>query len=146
MKYFQSIKTTCECKYDINWTIFDRPGYSLTTKKGLIQGKIKKYYGLNTELFSGLFEGTLGAGTAIVSVSPGTGSIHANVLFKGIAKEGQKNVNLVIKFHTTHGGETRSVEESVVLDLVGPVSLLVEIISINEHKTCLVAFRQMFYP
>lgn len=95
----------------------------MTTKRGILQGQIKKYYGLNSELFSGLFEGQHGAGTAIVSVSPATGSIHANVLFKGIAKEGEKNVHFVIKFHTTHGGETRSVEESVVLDQVGPVSL-----------------------
>ena len=63
----------------------------------------------------------MGAGTAIMSVSPGTGSIHANVLFKGIAKEGQENVDFVLKFHTTHQGETRSVEESVILESVGPV-------------------------
>ena len=74
-------------------------------------------------MFSGLFEGPMGAGTAIVSVSPGTGSIHANVLFKGIVKEGQKNVDFVIKFHTTHEGETRSVEESVILASVGPVGV-----------------------
>ena len=112
---FQSI---CKKAY---WANFDQSRYSLNTKKGLIQGKIKKYYGLNSELFSGLFEGPQGAGTAIVSVSPGTGSIHANILFKGIAKADQKNVELVVKFHTTHHGETRSVEESVVLESVGPV-------------------------
>ena len=95
--------------------------FSLTTSQGTIEGKIKKYYGLNSEMFSGLFEGPLGAGTVIMSVSPGTGSIHANVLFKGIAKEGQENVDFVLRFHTTHLGETRSVEESVVLESVGPV-------------------------
>ena len=105
-----------------NWRVFDRSGSSLTTERGIIEGKIKKYYGLESELFSGLFEGAMGAGTAIVSVSPGTGSIHANVLFKGIAKEGQQNVDFVLKFHTTHEGETRSVEESVVLESVGAVS------------------------
>ena len=72
-------------------------------------------------MFSGLFEGPMGAGTVIMSVSPGTGSIHANVLFKGIAKEGQENVDFVLKFHTTHQGETRTVEESVTLESVGPV-------------------------
>ena len=97
------------------------PDFSLTTSQGIIEGKIKKYYGLNSEMFSGLFEGPMGAGTVIMSVSPGTGSIHANVLFKGIAKEGQENVNFVLKFHTTHQGETRSVEESVILDSVGAV-------------------------
>lgn len=89
---------------------------SLATNNGLIRGKIKKYYGLNSELFSGLFEGLNGAGTAIVSVSPGTGSIHANVLFKGIAKEGQENVKFKLKFHTI--GDNLINEESVVLDSV----------------------------
>jgi len=89
---------------------------SLSTNNGLIRGKIKKYYGLNSELFSGLFEGVNGAGTAIVSVSPGTGSIHTNVLFKGIAKEGQENVKFMLKFHTN--GDNLINEESVVLDSV----------------------------
>ena len=93
----------------------------------------------------------MGAGTVIMSVSPGTGSIHANVLFKGIAKEGQENVNFVLKFHTTHQGETRSVEESVILDSVGAVGgewclECLEIISINEHKTCLVALSLRLRP
>ena len=94
---------------------------SLATNNGLIRGKIKKYYGLNSELFSGLFEGLNGAGTAIVSVSPGTGSIHANVLFKGIAKEGQENVKFKLKFHTI--GDNLINEESVVLDSASSVSI-----------------------
>ena len=97
---------------------------SLTTTVGTVSGKVLKYYGLNSEMFSGLLEGPSGAGTAIVSVSPATGSIHANILFKGIVKEGERSVPLIIKFQMTHGGETRTVEEAVVLDAVGPVSLL----------------------
>lgn len=92
----------------------------MSTKYGLIQGKIKKYYGLNSELFSGLFEGHYGAGTAIVSVSPGTGSIHANILFKGIAKEGAQNTKFIVKFHTAD--DRLSVEESVILASVSSVS------------------------
>ena len=93
----------------------------MTTERGIIQGQIKKHYGPNSELFSGLFEGDLGAGTAIVSVSPGTGSIHANVLFKGIAKEGEENVKFIVKFHTI--GDLLNVEESVVLNSVASVRL-----------------------
>merc|ERR1719150_1729351 len=104
---------------------------SLSTKYGLIQGKIKKYYGLNSELFSGLFEGHYGSGTAIVSVSPGTGSIHANILFKGIAKEGEENVKFIVRFHTrgrgTDTGPELSVEESVVLDSVSSELSSVEV-------------------
>ena len=92
----------------------------MSTKYGLIQGTIKKYYGLNSELFSGLFEGEYGAGTAVVSVSPGTGSIHANVLFKGIAKEGMNNVKIIVRFHTID--DSLNIEESVVLDQVKSVS------------------------
>merc|ERR1719429_527558 len=58
---------------------------SLVTQHGTISGKVKKYYGLTTEMFSGLLEGLHGAGTAILSVSPATGSVHANILFKGLA-------------------------------------------------------------
>ena len=94
---------------------------SLSTKLGTISGKVLKYYGLNSELFSGLLEGRTGAGTAIVSVSPGTGSIHANILFKGIVKEGEKNIPFIIKFQMSSNGETRTVEEAVVLESVGPV-------------------------
>ena len=124
--------------------------YSLSTKYGLIQGKIKKYYGLNSELFSGLFEGHYGSGTAIVSVSPGTGSIHANILFKGIAKEGEEKVKFIVRFHTrgrgTDTGPELSVEESVVLDSVSSVSaaagggpaVSAKIMPINAHETCLV--------
>jgi len=100
---------------------------SLTTKLGTISGKVLKYYGLNSELFSGLLEGHSGAGTAIVSVSPGTGSIHANILFKGIVKEGEKNIPFIIKFQMSHGGETRSVEEAVVLESAGPDLSSIEI-------------------
>lgn len=122
----------------------------MSTKYGLIQGKIKKYYGLNSELFSGLFEGHYGSGTAIVSVSPGTGSIHANILFKGIAKEGEENVKFIVRFHTrgrgTDTGPELSVEESVVLDSVSSVSaaagggpaVSAKIMPINAHETCLV--------
>ena len=67
-----------------------------------------------------MFEGDYGAGTAVVSVSPGTGSIHANVLFKGIAKEGMSNVKFIVKFHTI--GDSLNVEESVILDQVSSVS------------------------
>merc|ERR1719244_2034475 len=100
---------------------------SLSTEQGTISGKVLKYYGLNSELFSGLLEGHTGAGTAIVSVSPGTGSIHANILFKGIVKEGEKNTPFVIKFQMSHGGETRTVEESVVLESAGPDLSSIEI-------------------
>ena len=93
----------------------------MSTKYGLIQGKIKKYYGLNSELFSGLFEGHYGAGTAIVSVSPSTGSIHANILFKGIAKEGAGDIKFIVKFHTVD--DRLGVEESVILESVSSVSI-----------------------
>jgi len=104
---------------------------SLSTKYGLIQGKIKKYYGLNSELFSGLFEGHYGAGTAIVSVSPGTGSIHANILFKGIAKEGAKNTKFMVKFHTAD--ERLSVEESVILPSVSSGLSSVEVRTVFDE-------------
>ena len=60
-----------------------------STPHGPVQGRISKHYGLNSELFSALLEGPAGAGTAVLSVSPATGSIHANILFRGIVKEGQ---------------------------------------------------------
>ena len=116
---------------------------SLSTNNGIIRGNIKKYYGLNSELFSGLFDDAVGAGTAIVSVSPGTGSIHTNILFKGISKEGLEKVKFIVKFHTT-GDVHLENEESVVLDMVGPSTvrfeniklLSAEIMSINAHQTC----------
>eukprot|EP00092_Neocalanus_flemingeri_P058871 GFUD01070264.1.p1 GENE.GFUD01070264.1~~GFUD01070264.1.p1 ORF type:complete len:935 (-),score=111.94 GFUD01070264.1:1839-4643(-) len=100
---------------------------SLSTDLGTISGKVMKYYGLSSELFSGLLEGPSGAGTAIVSVSPGTGSIHVNILFKGIVKEGEQNIHFIIKFQMSHDGETRSVEEAVVLESVGPDLSTIEI-------------------
>ena len=94
---------------------------SLSTDLGTISGKVLKYYGSNPELFSGLLEGRTGAGTAIVSMSPGTSSIHANILFKGIVKEVEKNIPFLIKFQMSSNGETRIVEEAVVLESFGPV-------------------------
>ena len=97
--------------------------FSLSTKYGVIQGTIKKYYGLNSELFSGLFDGEYGSGTVVLSVSPSTGSIHANVLFKGITKEGLENVKFIVKFHTI--GDFLNVEEMIVVEKVNPVSIII---------------------
>jgi hypothetical protein len=64
----------------------------------------------------GLLEGPAGVGTAIVSVNIATGSIHANILFRGIVKEGENRVPFTVRFQTSQGQETRTVEESVLLD------------------------------
>ena len=65
-------------------------------------------------------------GTVIVSVNIATGSIHANILFRGILKEGETRVPFTVRFQTTQGHETRSVEESVILD--APVAVSAKLI------------------
>jgi len=87
---------------------------SLVTQLGTITGQVKKYYGLTTEMFSGLLEGSSGAGTAILSVSPATGSVHANILFEGLGSPGENPVSLVVRF-TSSEVEGRGVEEEVTL-------------------------------
>ena len=37
----------------------------------------------------GFLEGEAGVGTVVVSVDIGTGSVHVNLLFRGIVKEGE---------------------------------------------------------
>ena len=57
-----------------------------------------------------------GAATAIVSLDAQTGSVHVNLLISGIFEtDGEKNVHVLVKFEYTHNGETRSVEEDLVL-------------------------------
>ena len=65
-------------------------------------------------------------GTVIVSVNIATGSIHANILFRGILKEGETRVPFTVRFQTAQGHETRSVEESVILD--APVAVSAKLI------------------
>jgi hypothetical protein len=60
-------------------------------------------------------------GTAIVTVNIATGALHANILFRGITKEGDTRVPFTVKFQTSHGSETRTVEESLILE--SPVSV-----------------------
>ncbi len=69
----------------------------------------------------GLLEGGAGVGTAIVTVNIATGALHANILFRGITKEGDTRVPFTVKFQTSHGSETRTVEESLILE--SPVSV-----------------------
>ena len=56
-----------------------------------------------------------------MSVSPSTGSIHANILFKGIAKEGAGDIKFIVKFHTVD--DRLGVDESVILESVSSVSI-----------------------
>ncbi len=61
-------------------------------------------------------------GTAIVSINMATGSLHANILFRGLLKEGDTRVPFTVRFRTRQGTETRIVEESVLLDSPAAVS------------------------
>ena len=64
-----------------------------------------------------------GAATAIVSLDAQTGSVHVNLLISGIFEtDGEKNVHVLVKFEYKHNGETRSVEEDLVLAKVVNVS------------------------
>ena len=74
-----------------------------------------------SEYISGFLEGLAGVGTAVLSVDIGTGSIHVNILFKGIVKEGELNVPFHVRFETTRDGETRILDETVVLETAGEV-------------------------
>jgi hypothetical protein len=84
----------------------------------------------------GLLEGGAGVGTAIVTVNIATGALHANILFRGITKEGDTRVPFTVKFQTSHGSETRTVEESLILE--SPVSV--------SHASALlqIVLRQIF--
>jgi hypothetical protein len=81
----------------------------------------------------GLLEGGAGVGTAIVTANIATGALHANILFRGITKEGDTRVPFTVKFQTSHGSETRTVEESLILE--SPVS--VSSFSLVLHSTLL---------
>ena len=76
-----------------------------------------------SEYISGFLEGLAGVGTAVLSVDIGTGSIHVNILFKGIVKEGELNVPFHVRFETTRDGETRILDETVVLETAGEVRI-----------------------
>jgi len=99
----------------------DAMSVSLTTPLGTITGQVSKYYGLASEMFSGLLESAAGAGagTVILSVNTATGSVHANFLFTGIVKETETRVPFLIRFSMTKDAETRIVEENVILDTPG---------------------------
>ena len=51
----------------------------------------------------------------------GTGSIHVNLLFRGIVKEGESKVPFHIRFETSQNGEMRILEETTILETVGEV-------------------------
>jgi len=88
---------------------------TLTSMTGVATGKIARYYGLSSELFSGLLQGDYGAGTAIVSVSSGTGSIHVNLLFEGLIPQ---DVVAPISITVTFTTDTQVLEETTNLDTV----------------------------
>ena len=92
---------------------------SLATDRGTLTGRVAKYYGLTTEMFSGLLEGVAGAGTVILSVSPGTGAVHAHLLVQGLGERGERGVPLVLTFGRR--GEPRGLEERLTLDTVTEV-------------------------
>ncbi|XP_023344783.1 dorsal-ventral patterning protein Sog [Eurytemora carolleeae] len=106
---------------------------SLTYPEGVIVGAVKKYYGLTSELFSGFLEGLAGVGTAVLSVDIGTGSIHVNILFKGIVKEGELNVPFHVRFETTRDGETRILDETVILETAGEDLSSLEIRTVMDN-------------
>lgn len=84
----------------------------------MIVGRVSKYFGLTSELFSGLLlnsKSTGGAATAVISVSSSTGSIHAMVLMSGgvFEPEQKENVYLKVRFESFHNGERRIIEEQL---------------------------------
>ena len=75
-----------------------------------------------TDIHLGLLIGPAGIGTAIVSVDIGTGSVHVNLLFRGIVKEGQTKVPFQVRFEINRDGEKRILEETATLQEAGSVS------------------------
>ena len=95
-----------------------------------ISGRISRYKGVNTEVFSALLspvvrqENTLtGGATAIISVSAASDSLHLSVIFNGIFKKSDaNNVSIVIELIPTKN--LPPVAETVVMKKVFSVSIL----------------------
>ncbi|XP_071747936.1 dorsal-ventral patterning protein Sog isoform X3 [Lepeophtheirus salmonis] len=80
------------------------------TTNDIIIGKIAKYFGLGSELFSSLLlskNGGVGTGTAIISITPqvtGTGRVHTMLLISGLfvrSQIGKNNLPLQIAFQNS---------------------------------------------
>ena len=117
------------------WVALVPQGSDASSEDDIISGRIARYSGVETEVFSALLSPTLsppyqklpGGGTAIISVSAfnHADSLHINIVFNGIytkAMEATGNVTLNVQLNPVRGAE--QVTDKVFLEKIYVVSYL----------------------